>query len=178
MKFSETPLPGAYQIDLEELHDDRGFFARSFCARDFEKRGLKLVIAQSSISYNHRKGTLSGMHYQMAPACEAKLVRCTAGAIWDVIIDIRPDSRTYLQHFTTELSARNRRAVYIPEMFAHGYITLCDNTEISYAISEFYTPGVAGGYRYDDPVFAIDWPVSIDVISDKDTAWPLIGDTP
>ena len=177
MKFTETHLEGAYRIDLEELHDDRGFFARTFCARDFEARGLKPVIAQASISFNHRKGTLSGMHLQVAPACETKLVRCTAGAIWDVMIDMRPASPTYLQYCATELSAENRRAVYIPEMFAHGYLTLTDNAEISYAIGEFYAPETARGYRYDDPAFGIDWPAPVKVISQKDTAWPLIGDT-
>ncbi len=177
MKFTETPLKGAYQIDIEELADARGFFARSFCARSFAEHGLNPAIVQSSISFNHRKGTLSGMHLQVAPACETKLVRCTAGAIWDVMVDMRPDSPTYLQHFATELSASNRRAVYIPQMFAHGYLTLTDNTEIFYSMSEFYTPETARGYRYDDPAFAIDWPAPVEVISQKDTAWPLIGDT-
>jgi dTDP-4-dehydrorhamnose 3,5-epimerase len=117
------------------------------------------------------------MHYQRDPAAETKLVRCTAGAIWDVIVDLRPGSPSYLQHFGVELSAANRRALYVPEMFAHGYLTLTDGAEVTYAVGEFYTPGVEGGYRYDDPALGIDWPVEVAVISKKDAAWPLIGQT-
>lgn len=177
MIFNKTPLEDAFVVDLEKLEDDRGFFARAFCAREFEEHGLKPVIAQGNLSYNHVKGTLRGMHYQRAPAAETKLVRCTAGAIWDVIVDLRPDSPSYMQHFGVELSAVNRRALYVPEMFAHGYLTLTDGAEVTYAVGEFYTPGVEGGFRYDDPALGIDWPVEVAVISEKDAAWPLIDKT-
>jgi dTDP-4-dehydrorhamnose 3,5-epimerase len=175
MIFTETPLKGAFIIDIEERRDDRGFFARSFCAREFEAHGLKPVIAQANLSYNHRKGTLRGMHYQTPPAAETKLVRCTAGAVLDVIVDIRPGSPTYLQHVAVELTAGNRRALYVPEMFAHGYLTLTDDAEVIYSVGEFYTPGAEGGLRWDDPALGIDWPVRVEVISAKDAAWALIG---
>lgn len=174
MIFNNAPLVGAFVIDLEKLEDDRGFFARAFCAREFEEHGLKPVIAQGNLSYNHVKGTLRGMHYQREPAPETKLVRCTAGAIWDVIVDLRPDSPTYMQHYGVELSAANRRALYVPEMFAHGYLTLTDAAEVIYLVGEFYTPGVEGGFRYNDPSLGINWPVEVSVVSDKDAAWPLI----
>ena len=176
MKFMSTPLAGAHVLALDQIADDRGFFARSFCARDFAAQGLAPVIAQANLSYNHVKGTLRGLHYQMAPAAEAKLVRCTAGAIWDVIVDLRPGSATFRQHFGVELSAANRHALYVPEMFAHGYLTLTDAAEVSYSVSEFYTPGAEAGYRYDDPVLAISWPLPVAMISGKDAAWPMIMD--
>jgi len=175
MLFSETKLKGAFIIDLEELSDDRGFFARSFCAREFEDHGLNPTVAQGNLSYNHKKGTMRGLHYQAPPAAESKLVRCTAGAIWDVIVDLRPDSATHMQHIGVELTAANRRALYVPEMFAHGYLTLTDGAEVTYSVGEFYTPGVEGGYRFDDPALGIKWPVDVEVISEKDAAWPLIG---
>ena len=175
MIFTETPLAGAFIVDLEEKADDRGFFARTFCAKEFEAHGLKPVVAQANLSYNHRRATLRGLHYQRPPAAETKLVRCTAGAIWDVIVDIRPDSPTYMQHFGLELTAANRRALYVPEMFAHGYITLTDGAEVIYSVGEFYTPGVEGGYRWDDPALGIAWPLAPEVISEKDAAWPLTG---
>jgi dTDP-4-dehydrorhamnose 3,5-epimerase len=175
MIFTETPLAGAFIVDLEEKADDRGFFARTFCAKEFEAHGLKPVVAQANLSYNHRRATLRGLHYQRPPAAETKLVRCTAGAIWDVIVDIRPDSPTYMQHFGLELTAANRRALYVPEMFAHGYITLTDGAEVIYSVGEFYTPGVEGGYRWDDPALGIAWPLAPQVISEKDAAWPLTG---
>jgi len=175
MIFTETPLPGAFLVDLEPRGDDRGFFARSFCAREFEDHGLKPVIAQANLSWNHIKGTMRGLHYQAPPAAETKLVRCTAGAIWDVIVDIRPGSPTHGRHFGVELTAGNRRALYVPEMFAHGYLTLTDGAEVTYSVGEFYTPGVEGGYRWDDPALGIDWPIPVEVISEKDAAWPLIG---
>ena len=174
MKFISTPLVGAYVLALDQIADERGFFARSFCARDFAAQGLAPVIAQANMSFNHVKGTLRGLHYQTPPAAEAKLVRCTAGAIWDVIVDLRPGSASFQQHFGVELSAANRHALYVPEMFAHGYLTLTDAVEVSYSVSEFYTPGVEAGYRYDDPVLAINWPIPVAVISAKDAAWPMI----
>lgn len=174
MIFTPIPLPGAVLVDLEPRTDPRGFFARSFCAREFEAQGLKPVIAQENLSFNHRRGTLRGLHYQAPPAAETKLVRCTAGAIWDVIVDLRPGSATYLRHFGVELSAANRRALYVPEMFAHGYLTLTDGAEVSYSVGEFYTPGAEGGLRWDDPALGIDWPVPVEVVSDKDAAWPFL----
>jgi len=174
MIFTQTPLNGAFVVELQEISDDRGFFARAFCAREFEKHGLKPIIVQGNLSFNHLKGTIRGLHYQVPPAAETKLVRCTAGAIWDVIVDIRPNSPTYMQHFGVELSATNRRALYVPEMFAHGYLTLTDGAEVIYSVGEFYTPGAEGGFRHDDPALAIGWPTEVKVISEKDAAWPLI----
>jgi dTDP-4-dehydrorhamnose 3,5-epimerase len=171
--FTETPLADAYLIEPELLEDERGLFARTFCAREFSDHGLRPVVAQSNLSFNHRKGTLRGMHYQVAPAEEAKLVRCTSGAIFDVIIDLRPESPTYLSHFGAELSADNRRALYVPEMFAHGYQALADDTEVIYQVSEFYTPGREQGLRHDDPAFGIEWPdPDPPVMSEKDRTWP------
>jgi len=175
MKFVETPLSDAWIIETDYITDDRGFFARSFCAKEFEQHGLKPAIVQGNMSYNHKKGTLRGLHFQTAPAAETKLVRCTHGSIYDVIVDVRPQSPTYLQHFGIELTAQNRRALYVPEMFAHGYLTLTDDAEVNYLVSEFYAPGVEAGYRYDDPSLGIKWPVEVDVISDKDANWALIN---
>lgn len=171
MIFRETPLAGAFVIDLEAHRDERGFFARTFCSREFEQHGLAGVTVQSNLSYNFARGTLRGMHYQRPPAAETKLVRCVHGAIYDVIIDLRPDSPSYLQHFGIELTSANRSALYVPEMFAHGYQTLTDDAEVSYQVGEFYTPGFEAGLRFDDPAFAIDWPLPIAVISEKDQNW-------
>lgn len=171
MIFTETPLKGAFIIDLDLREDPRGFFARTFCAKEFEKRGLKSTVAQCNLSFNYKAGTLRGMHYQRPPAAETKLVRCVRGAIYDVIVDIRPDSPTYGQHISVELSAENRRTLYIPELFAHGFQTLTDDVEVIYQVGEFYTPGYENGFRYDDPAFAIEWPLPVTVISDKDLAW-------
>ncbi|MCA9909629.1 MAG: dTDP-4-dehydrorhamnose 3,5-epimerase [Anaerolineae bacterium] len=171
MQFKATPLAGAFIVELELRSDDRGFFARAFCAREFEEQGLKPAVAQCNLAFNYKRGTLRGMHYQLAPAAETKLVRCFRGAIYDVIVDLRPDSPTYLQHFGIELSADNRLALYIPEMFAHGYQTLTDECELLYQVSEFYTPGYEAGVRYDDPTFNIQWPIPVEVISDKDLTW-------
>lgn len=173
MLFEETKLPGAFIIDLDKKSDARGYFARGFCAKEFEEHGLKPTIAQCNLSFNHKRGTLRGMHYQIAPATETKLVRCTRGAIYDVIIDLRPNSPTYLQHIGVELTPENGRALYVPEMFAHGYLTLTDDVEVMYAVSEFYTPGCERGARYNDPKFGIEWPLPVVVISDKDANWPL-----
>lgn len=174
MRFTETPLRGAFVIDLEQRVDERGFFARTFCARDFEEHGLRPVVAQANLSFNHRSGTLRGMHYQLPPAAETKLVRCTRGAIYDVIVDLREDSPTHMQHFGVELTAENRRALYVPELFGHGYLTLTAEAEVEYQVSEFYAPGQERGMRHDDPALGIEWPVAIEVISDKDAAWPLL----
>ncbi|PIG90422.1 dTDP-4-dehydrorhamnose 3,5-epimerase [Gloeocapsopsis sp. IPPAS B-1203] len=177
MKFTQTPLKGAYIIDIEEKPDHRGFFARTYCAEEFAAHGLKATVAQCNLSFNHHKGTLRGMHYQVAPACETKLVRCISGAIYDVIVDMRPQSPTYLQHIGVELSAQNRRALYVPEMFAHGYQALTDGAEVVYQVGEFYTPGYERGLRYDDPVLGIDWPIPVSEISAKDAAWALLEQT-
>ena len=176
MTFSETPLAGAYVVELEKLQDERGFFARMFCAREFEAHGLEPRVAQGNMSFSRRKGTLRGMHYQVAPAEETKLVRCIGGAIYDVIIDVREDSETYLQHFGLELSADNRKALFVPRGFAHGCLSLEDDTEILYLVSEFYTPGHERGLRWDDPALGIEWPVQVTEVSDKDGSWPLVRD--
>lgn len=173
MIFTETELKGAFFIDLEQRQDQRGFFARTFCMKEFEAHGLKPTITQCNLSFNYKKGTLRGMHYQAAPATEAKLVRCTHGAIYDVIIDLRTDSPTYKLHIGVELTAENRRALYVPDMFAHGFQTLTDNAEVFYQMSEFYAPEYQCGWRYDDPAFGISWPIPVSEISEKDTSLPL-----
>jgi dTDP-4-dehydrorhamnose 3,5-epimerase len=178
MIFTPTPLKDAYLIDLELRADDRGAFARTFCAQEFAAHGLKPTVAQCNLSFNHKAGTLRGMHYQLPPAAETKLVRCTKGGIYDVIIDMRPDSPTYLQHFGVELTADNRRALYVPELFAHGYQALTDGAEVVYQVGEFYTPGYERGLRYDDPTFGIVWPMPVTVISPKDAAWELFQPVP
>ncbi|MBE9156217.1 dTDP-4-dehydrorhamnose 3,5-epimerase [Nodosilinea sp. LEGE 06152] len=172
MIFEATNLKDAFVIDLEIRSDDRGGFARTFCAKEFEEHGLKPMVAQCNMSFNYKKGTLRGMHYQLAPAAETKLVRCTRGAIYDVIIDIRPDSPTYMQHFGVELTADNRKALYVPELFAHGYQALTDDAEVIYQVGEFYSPGFEQGIRYDDLTFGIEWPIPVTVISEKDSKWP------
>ena len=175
MIFTETGLAGAVVVDLERKADDRGFFARTFCRGEFAAAGLEPLVEQCNLSYNHRAGTLRGMHFQVAPATEAKLVRCTAGAIVDVIVDVREGSPTYLQSFSVELTAENRRALYVPPMFAHGYQTLVDGAEVTYQVSEAYTPGTERGLRHDDPRLGLTWPLPVTVLSDKDAAWPLLA---
>ncbi len=172
MIFRPTPLAGAYVIEPERVEDDRGFFARTFCRKDFEAQGLVSPIAQCNVSFNHLEGTLRGLHFQASPHEEDKLVRCTQGALFDVIVDLRPASETYGQHFTTELTADNRRQLYIPKGFAHGFQTLADNTEVFYQMSTFYAPGFGRGYRYDDSAFNIAWPLPVAKISEKDLALP------
>src|SRR5258706_15657578 len=147
MIFTETTLKGAFIIDLERREDERGFFARAFCQHEFAAHGLKPVIAQANIGFNRRRGTIRGMHFQFPPAAETKLVRCSRGAILDIIVDLRPESPTFLQHVSVELNADNQRALYVPERFAHGYQTLCDTTDTSYQVGEFYTPGCYAGLR-------------------------------
>jgi dTDP-4-dehydrorhamnose 3,5-epimerase len=174
MIFTESPLPGTFLVDLELLTDERGFFARTYCADEFAAQGLSMPLRQCSVSYNARKGTLRGLHYQAAPHEEHKLVRCTAGAIFDVIVDIRPHSPHYRQWFGTELSARNRRAVFIPPGFAHGFVTLSDAAEVYYMISVPHSPQHAQGFRWSDPAFGIQWPAAPRVISARDAAYPLL----
>jgi dTDP-4-dehydrorhamnose 3,5-epimerase len=169
--FTETKLKGAFVIDLDRKKDERGYFARAFCQKDFHEHGLKSVIAQANIASNLKKGTLRGMHFQYPPAAETKLVRCTRGAILDIIVDLRPESSTYLQHIAVELNEDNMTALYVPERFAHGYQALRDNTNSSYQVGEFYTPNAEGGLRYDDPRLGLEWPLPVSVISPKDQAF-------
>jgi dTDP-4-dehydrorhamnose 3,5-epimerase len=177
MIFKELELRGAFVIEPEPLEDERGFFARTFCAAEFAARGLRPTIAQCSVSYNRRRGTLRGLHYQAAPHEEAKLVRCTHGAVYDVIVDIRPDSATFRRWAGIELSAENRRMVYVPEGFAHGFQTLVDETEVLYQISTAYVPQAARGIRWDDPDLAIAWPpAAARVISARDLGLPAFAD--
>lgn len=171
MIFTETKLRGAFVIDIERREDSRGFFARVFCQHEFDAEGLKPIIAQANVAYNRKKGTLRGMHFQFPPAAEMKLVRCTRGAILDIIVDLRPESPTYLQHVAVELTEENCRALYVPERFAHGYQALRDDTETSYQVGEFYTPGSEGGLLYNDPRLGLEWPLPVSVISDKDQVW-------
>lgn len=175
MNFIETPLAGAFVIELEPASDERGFFARAFCAGEFAERGLDARCAQSNLCLNHRRGTLRGMHFQLPPVAEAKLVRCIRGAIFDVIVDLRPGSPTFLRHFGVTLSQENRRTLYVPPLFAHGYQVLEDDTELYYQMSEPYTPGFERGFRYDDPQAAISWPLPVTVISEKDASLPYMG---
>jgi len=173
MIFKETRLKGAFIIELEQLKDERGFFARAWCQKEFEAHGLTPRLVQCNISFNKRRGTLRGMHYQAAPYEEAKLVRCTRGAVYDVIIDLRPDSPTYKQWIGVELTADNRRMLYVPEGFAHGYQTLTDNAEVFYQVSQFYSPESERGVRWNDPAFGIEWPeADVRIISAKDQSWP------
>lgn len=172
MVFTETRLAGAYLVDLQLLTDDRGFFARTFCQREFSEHGLDASVVQCNVSCSARKGTLRGLHYQVAPSAEAKLVRCLRGAIYDVIVDLRRESSTFLQWVGVELAAETRRALFVPKGFAHGFQTLTDDTEVLYQMSEFYAPDAARGIRWDDPVLGISWPEEVSCISARDRAYP------
>src|SRR5260370_16663157 len=167
MIFTETKLPGAFVLDIERREDSRGFFARVFCQHEFEAHGLKPVIAQANVAYNRKKGTVRGMHFQFPPSAETKLVRCTRGAILDIIVDLRPESPTYLDHIAVELTAENSRALYVPERFAHGYQVVEDGTETSYQVGEFYTPGSEGGLLYNDPKLSLPCPLPVTLISEN-----------
>jgi dTDP-4-dehydrorhamnose 3,5-epimerase len=171
VQFTETKLAGAFIIDLERREDERGFFARTFCRNEFADHGLNPLIAQANIAFNRERGTLRGMHFQYPPAAETKLVRCTRGAILDIIVDLRPESGTYLQHVAVELTADSHRALYVPERFAHGYQALEDSTETSYQVGEFYAPEHEGGLSYLDPRLGLEWPLPVAAISPKDAAW-------
>ena len=172
MKFHETELKGAFIIEPEKRADDRGFFARSWCQKEFEQHGLVPRVVQANISNNKYKATLRGMHYQASPYEETKLVRCTRGAVYDVIIDVRPDSPTYRRWIGVELTASNYKMLYVPEGFAHGFQTLEDDTEVIYQVSQFYTPSAERGIRWNDPVFQIKWLTPVETISEKDANWP------
>lgn len=174
MKFTPAPLEGAWVVEPNCIEDERGFFARTYCQDEFRNHGLSTAVAQSSISWNAQRGTLRGMHYQAAPHEEEKLVRCTQGAVWDVIVDIRPHSAKRFTWFAIELSAANRRALYIPKGFAHGFQTLLDESEVLYQISEFYKPESARGLRWSDPRLDIAWPIAAPIISPRDQAFPLL----
>jgi dTDP-4-dehydrorhamnose 3,5-epimerase len=175
MKFSPTKMSGVWVVDLERHEDERGFFARSWCQREFAQHGLNPNLVQCNVSFNRKRGTLRGMHYQVAPHAEAKLVRCTRCAIFDVAVDLRPDSPTYRQWLSIELAAENGRALYIPEGFSHGFQTLADDSEVFYQMSEFFHPECARGLRWNDPAFGIIWPAPNPTISDRDQNLPLLG---
>jgi dTDP-4-dehydrorhamnose 3,5-epimerase len=176
MIFTETKLKGAFVLDIEKREDSRGFFGRVFCQNEMKAHGLNPTIAQANAAFNIKKGTVRGMHFQFPPAAETKLVRCTRGAILDIIVDLRPESPTYLQHIAVELNEDNYRALYVPERFGHGYQALRDNTETSYQVGEFYTPGTEGGLLYNDPKLGLEWPLPVSVISDKDKAWKPLSE--
>jgi dTDP-4-dehydrorhamnose 3,5-epimerase len=169
--FTETELSGAFVIDLERREDDRGYFARAFCQEEFVAHGLKPAIAQANVAYNRVAGTVRGMHFQYPPAAETKLVRCTRGAILDIIVDLRPESPTYLRNVSIRLDPDNGRSLYVPERFAHGYQTLTDDTDTSYFVGEFYTPESEGGLSPHDPQLGLSWPLPVTVVSEKDGAW-------
>ncbi len=172
MKFIETPLKGAYTIELEKKGDDRGFFARFFCVNEYREQGLDGNIVQINNSLSARKGTLRGMHYQLAPKAETKVVRCIRGSLYDVILDLRPDSPTFGKHFGAELTADNRTMMYVPKGFAHGFITLGEDTEVLYLVTEFYSPELERGIRWNDPAFNIKWPSKPAVVSERDRNHP------
>lgn len=171
MIFNETGLKGAYLIEIEQAADMRGFFARTWCEKEAAQHGLPIHMVQSSISFNVRQGTLRGLHYQVPPGNEGKLVRCTRGEIFDVIVDLRPGSKTFLEHFTVVLSEENHRALYVPPHFAHGFQTLRDNTEVLYQMTDFYVPDYARGARWDDPAFGIQWPEAERTILERDASY-------
>jgi dTDP-4-dehydrorhamnose 3,5-epimerase len=176
MIFNATPIPGVHTVELEKREDARGFFARGWCLREFGDRGLPNRVAQMNISFNRSKHTLRGFHYQVAPYQEDKLLRCIRGAVHDVVLDLRPESPTFMRHLAVKLSAENYRMVLVPKGCANAFLTLADNTEVTYLVSEFYTPAAERGVRWDDPAFGINWPAKPAVISDKDASWPDFAD--
>jgi dTDP-4-dehydrorhamnose 3,5-epimerase len=173
VKFSETPLPGAFIVEIEPHRDERGYFARTWCAGEFEREHLPTQFVQASLSHNDKRGTLRGMHLQLPPSRESKVVRCTRGRIHDVIVDLRPDSPSYLRHFGVELTAAGHAALFIPPAMLHGFQTLEDDTEVYYQMSDYYAPATAFGARWNDPAFAIDWPIAAELImAERDAAYP------
>jgi len=175
MIFQTTAINGAFIVDVQKIGDERGFFARVFCRKEFEAQGIDPQIHQANIGFNKDRGTLRGLHYQVDPHGEAKFVRCTAGSLYDVVLDLRPTSATFKQWLGVELSAENRRMLYLPAGCAHGYLTLADDTEIFYLVSQYYHSAAERGVRWNDPAFAIDWPIDVAVISPKDAHWPDFG---
>lgn len=171
MIFTETKISGAFIIEPQPITDERGFFARGWCQQELAEHGLNSNVVQVNLSSNKKRGTLRGMHYQLPPDAETKLVRCTRGALFDVLVDLRPESPTYLQWYGIELTEDNYKMLYVPENCAHGFITLADNTEATYQVTAAYAPGAERGLRYNDPAFGIEWPISIEVISQKDRGW-------
>lgn len=176
MRFQETKLKGAFIIDIDRIEDDRGFFGRSWCKREFEENGLKSDIVQANVSYNRKKGTLRGLHYQLSPYEEAKIIRCTSGAIYDVIVDIRQESETYKQWLGVELTKENLRMVYVPEGCAHGFFTLAHHSSVLYMVTQYYAPGSEAGVLYNDPAFNILWPDKPSVVSIKDRSHKLFDE--
>lgn len=174
MIFTPTAIDGAFIVDLERREDERGFFARAFCHEEFVAAGLEPTVRQGNLSFNRHAGTLRGMHYQHSPHQETKLVRCTRGAVFDVIVDLRKDAPTYLAHVGVRLDADNHRALFVPKHCAHGFLTLEPESEVTYLVSADYTPGSGDGLRFDDPALAIDWPAPVSVVSEQDQAWPLL----
>ena len=175
MIFTKTSLPGVYLIDIQRIGDSRGFFGRFWCGKEFKDQGLSFDVAQINVSNNAEAGTLRGLHYQGQPHAESKVVACTSGRVFDVAVDVRPESPTYLQWFGVELNSEDRQMLFIPDGFAHGYQTLEKDTSLLYLVSEFYAPDAEGGLRYDDPAIGIEWPLPVSSISDKDNAWELTG---
>lgn len=175
MKFIETPLAGAYLVEQTPFQDSRGFFARAYCQREFTEAGIDETFVQTNMSGNVKAGALRGLHYQGPEAPEAKFLRCVRGAVFDVIVDMRDGSPTFGRWFGAELTAENRKAIYVPALFAHGYVSLVDDTEVIYQTSAFYTPGAERGVRFDDPSVGIQWPIAVTDLSDKDAGWPDIG---
>ena len=172
MIFTETKLKGAYLVEVKKIEDNRGFFGRAWCQKEFEDQGLNGNVVQINTSFTHKKGTMRGLHYQVDPYQETKFIRCTKGSIWDVIIDLRPKSPTFMQWVGHELSADNYKMVYVPENFAHGFVTLEDNSEVYYPVTTFYTPGAERGIRWNDPAFNIAWPVEVEIVTEKDGNHP------
>jgi dTDP-4-dehydrorhamnose 3,5-epimerase len=175
MIFKEVNVARAFVLEVEKVEDERGFFARSWCQKEFQLHHLVPHLVQANIAFNKQKGTLRGMHYQTPPYGESKVVRCTRGVIFDVVIDLRPESPTFKQWTGVELTADNHRMLYVPENCAHGYITLEDRTEVTYLVSQFYHPEVEQGVRYDDPAFGVTWPIDVRLISQKDRSWPYVS---
>lgn len=172
MKFNNTNIDQLYTVDINRLEDERGFFGRAFCSQEFDKMKLESSVCQANISYNKVAGTLRGMHYQKSPFQETKFIRCISGSIYDVVIDLRKDSPTYCQSFGVELNDKNRTALFVPKDFAHGFVTLQDDTEVIYMVSQSYVPNAEEGIRWNDPLFSLDWPIDPVVVSTKDNNWP------
>ena len=176
MRFEPTPIEGVWVVDIEPIQDERGFFARAWCAHEFAEHGLEATFVQENVAFSARARTLRGLHFQREPVSEVKLVRCTAGSVWDVAVDLRPGSSTLNHWFGVSLTASERNMLSVPEGCAHGYLTLEDASEVRYLTTQFYAPAAAFGARYDDPAFDISWPSEVDVISEQDRGWPLVGD--